>query len=216
MIVRIFEQSISLRLDTLGLDLNSRSGKSRVANQATSPLDRLPFSRSAPTPPDLQMYINRYGEQVAQNPVADLNLYFQRTQNRGFTLGGVSTQLPPLAIGPGDMMPSITAISVIGEGLAGWYLERRSLQAMARPIGETVDLIFRDRRASLTKYALIQVKATQQENIIGQMKIAVPQLLQYGYNAAARASSAYSCYIIGVIIRQSDDYDVKSLEINLI
>ena len=112
-------------------------------------------------------------------------------------------------------MPSTTAISVIGEGLSGWCLERSQMQPLARPIGENVDLIFEDNRANRTRYALVQVKATQQETISSQMRAAVSDLLQYGYNVAARAQSDYSCYILGVIIKPSDNYDILSLEIKL-
>ena len=124
--------------------------------------------------------------------------------------------MPPLSIAPRDMLPSSTAISVIGEGLAGWYLEDKQMQPLARPIAEGIDLIFMDRGSSRTKYALVEVKGTQQRDVIAQMRNAVPDLLQYGFNAAARARSDYSCYIIGVIIIAPDNYDVLSLEINLI
>ena len=215
MTVRIFEWSNAIYLRTLGPALNNTYRRSRIARDATSRLNQLPSPTRRATPFDLQDYIDLYGEQVTSNAVGDLQLYFQKTQIRGFTSGGLSTQLSPLGIGPGDVRPSITAISVLGEGLAGWYLEGRSLLPLARPIGENADLIFEDNTTGPTKYALVQVKATQQENIIGQMKAAVPQLLQYAYNVAAQAKSDYVCYVIGVIIRQSGDYDIMSLEINL-
>lgn len=216
MAVNIYEWSRQITLSELGSALNSRVGKSRLANRITSPLNQLPQPAIAPTPRDLQAYIDLYGEQVTQDAVGDLRRYFQIAQTRGFTSGGLSTQLPPLSIGPGDVRPSVTAISVIGEGLAGWYMERRSLRPLARPVGEGVDLIFQSAASNSRKYALIQVKATQQENIVSQMKRAVPGLLQYTYNVAAIAPNAYSCYIIGIIIRQRDEYDIMSLEISIV
>ena len=221
MAVSIYEWSSTVSLRTLGVALNSNSRKRRLVNQITSPLgqDTTPtevINSQNLTPQILQNYIDLYGEQVTQDAVGDLDLYFQRTQGRGFTIGGLPTRLSPLAIGPGDLRPSITAISVIGEGLAGWYMERRSLQPLARPVGESVDLIFEDGGANPTRYALIQVKATQQQSITAQMRGAVSPLLQYGCNVAAHAPSDYSCYIIGVIIRHSGSYDIMSLEINLV
>lgn len=95
-------------------------------------------------------------------------------------------------------------------------MERRSLRPLARPVGEGVDLIFQSATPTARKYALIQVKSTQQETIVSQMKRAVPGMLQYTYNVAAIAPNAYSCYIIGIIIRQRDEYDIMSLEISVV
>lgn len=95
--------------------------------------------------------------------------------------------------------------------------QQQGFQPLARPIGEAVDLIFEDASSRPTTYALIQVKATQQPDILAQMRRAVPDLLQYSYNVAAIAStSTYSCYIIGVIIGQSDDFALLSLKLDFV
>ena len=217
MAVNISEWSYAIRLQALGPNLNSRAGKGRIARQISQVLQGRPQQRNEPTPGNLQGYIDLYGEQVTVDAVADLNRFFQVTQGRGFTPGGLSTQLPPLSIGPGDVRASITAISVIGEGLAGWYLMQLGLHPLARPIGEGVDLIFENVSYRPTTYALIQVKTTQQPDILAQMGRAVPDLLQYAYNVAAIApTNTYSCYIIGVIIGQSDDFALLSLKLDFV
>ena len=144
MTVEISEWSSQIATRSIGPDLNSTVGKNRLARQVAQSLAQAPVRRSEPTPGNLQAIIDIYGEQVTVDAVRDLSRYFSVTQARGFTPGGLATGLSPLAIGPGDVRPSITAISVIGEGLAGWYLGSRQLRPLARPIGEGVDLIFQD------------------------------------------------------------------------
>lgn len=95
MAINIYEWSRQITLIDLGAALNNRVGKSRLANRITAPLNQLPQPAIAPTPRNLQDYIDLYGEQVTQDAVGDLRRYFQITRARGFTSGGLSTQLPP-------------------------------------------------------------------------------------------------------------------------
>jgi hypothetical protein len=213
MTISIYEWSYALGVKAP--ELNSRIGRSRLAGQVSRLLSRTPSPRYERNPNNLQQFIDLYGEQVTVDAIGDINRYFQVTQARGYTSGGLPTQLPPLSIGPGDVRPSTTAISVIGEGLAGWHLEQRQLSPRARPIGESIDLVFEDASSKPGKYVLVQVKATQQQDIVGQMKKAVPELLQYAYNVAAVApQNAYACNVIGVVIGRAGDFDILSLELD--
>ena len=95
-------------------------------------------------------------------------------------------------------------------------MQQRGLQPLARPIGEPIDLVFRATYGGSSNYALVQVKATQQKDIKGQMKRVVPDLLQYGFNvAAANPLQRYSCYIIGVRIRPQGSFELSRLSIDL-
>ena len=215
MTVDVSEWSYQIATRSIGPDLNSTVGKNRLSKRVAASLAQLPARRSEPTPRNLQDIIDIFGEQVTVDAVGDLSRYFRVTQARGFTPGGLATGLSPLAIGPGDVRPSNTAISVIGEGLAGWYLGGQQLRPLARPIGEGVDLIFQDLLTRPRRYALVQVKATQQRDILGQMKRSLPDLLQYGYNVAAVAPpNTYTCYVIGVVIAPSGDFDLLSLRLD--
>lgn len=98
MAINIYEWTSQITLIDLGAALNSRVGKSRLANRITAPLNQLPQPAIAPTPCNLQDYIDLYVEQVTQDAVGDLRRYFQIARARGFTSGGLSTQLPPLSI----------------------------------------------------------------------------------------------------------------------
>ncbi len=214
MAVHIHEWSSSIRLDDLGPLLNKRSINSWITPILSgSP----PPLYTQPVPSNLQGYIDLYGEQVTHDAVDDIQKYFQ-------TIGGPSTQMTLFPTPPVYARPSITAISVIGEGLAGWYLENKGLEPFGRPIGEPADLVFQDINTSPRKYALVQVKATatqQQASTIRRMRTAAPSLLQYTLNNIPirnipNRPFVYSCYIIGVIINKSDNYDIMSLEVNLV
>jgi hypothetical protein len=163
----------------------------------------------------LQYYVDKYGEQVVADPAADLNKYFRTLQARGFTLGGVATGLPPLAILPKYLRPSNSAISTVAEALAGWYLETvKSMTPLARPIGEGPDLIFTDRRAGSD--ALVQVQGTQEPDLQGRLFDGAVKLLGYASSIKHMAPhSTFSCHIIGIAIKTGSDYELVNLQIDL-
>lgn len=135
---------------------------------------------------------------------------------RGIYSWGLPTGLVPLSIRASDVRPSITAISVIGEGLAGWYLERqRGLRPLSRPVGEGPDFVFLDMTNRPPRTILVEVKATQQTDVKQQIKTAAIPLLQYARNATTPGND-FSCCIVGVIIKSSSDFELWKLEIELV
>ena len=147
--------------------------------------------------------------------LADINKYFSRLARMGFTIGGLPTGSSPLSILPSNIRPSNTAISVIGEGLAGWHLQQqRGFVPLSRPIGEGPAFIFQDFTTSPPSTILVEVKTTQQSNVKQQMKDAVVKQLQYARNVATRGNS-YSCLLIGMVIRPRSDFDLLEFEIQL-
>lgn len=214
MAIDISEYQDSIYAADLGRYLKDRTGKGQLRQLVSQWLSRTtPVARVAT--PNLQQYADKYAEQVLGDVVADLSKYLAILRGRGFTMGGVSTGLPPLAILPRDVKPSNTAISAAGEALAGWYLEtRKNMTPLARPIGEGPDLIFMDRQR--TCYALVQVKGTQEPDVRGSLKDATLVLLDYASKVKLMAPrTAYSSYIIGIVIRTALDYELVSLQIDL-
>lgn len=214
MSISIFEWSYTIALIPLGLDLKDRVGKAQLSRRLKALLGRNPPPQSVPTPANLQIYIDLYAEQVTADPVADIGKYFQNRAAQGFTVGGLPTGFPPLAILPSDVRPSNTAISAIGEGLVGWYMQQRGFQLLSRPIGEGPDFIFVGPGAPGARTVLVEVKGTQLSDVKGQMSDAAIPRLQYAKNVAI-PGNAFSCCIVGVIIKGSGDFDLLNLEIEL-
>lgn len=215
--VRIFEWRDTINKPDLGRYLKDRHGKGRLGDRIRQLLRRGAQLSQEPTPGNLQYYVGLYGEQVTLNASGDLAEYFTVGQNRGFkfTVGGLPTGFPALAIQPRDIKPSNTAISVIGEGLAGWYLAMKGMIPLRRPIGEGPDIIFVNRQGTL--YALVQVKATQEPDVKAQIRLSAIPLLQYTLNVITMSSvDSYFCNIIGVIIEPGNDFDLLSLRIDIL
>ena len=180
------------------------------------------FPTKLATPSTLQYYVDMYGEQVTVNAEADLARYFKFQSSRGFgatTLGGIPTVVPLLATHPGDVKPSNTAISVLAEGIAGFYMGTKAghtgyrLFPAARLVGEAPDLVFEDGRSTI---ALIQVKGTQEPDVKGRMADSGIPLLQYAANEKHYDPSSYICFVIGVIIVPSVDFQLHSLRIEIL
>lgn len=173
--------------------------------------------RSLPSvPPNVQSYADRYGEQVTANGQADLTKYFGFSSVRGFggvtTYGGVPTGMPPLAIAPRDVRPSNTAVSVLAEGLGGWYLETRGLLPLARPIGEGPDFIFTDG----TTYSLVQVKGTQEADVGNRLIDGAFSVLDYASRVVLMDPlGQYDCWALGIIIRAGPDYDLLTIQVEV-
>jgi hypothetical protein len=121
--VDIFEHRDVISTVDLGRYLKDRTGKNDLRRLVRGWIRRSSTQlTNSLTTPNLQYYVDKYAEQVVADAAADLNKYFRTLQARGFTLGGVATGLPPLAILPKYLRPSNSAISAAAEGLAGWYL----------------------------------------------------------------------------------------------
>lgn len=177
-------------------------------------LSRIVQPRQEPTPANLQFFVDYYGEQVTSDAAADIEKYFKNSQNRGFTVGTLPTGYQPFNILPRDIKPSNAAISVIGEGLAGWYLQSQNLFPLSRPIGHPIDLLFED--SQRTVFAFVQVKATQEPSVKAQLTEAAIPLLQYTLNE--RPSSRHITYfsnVIGVAIKPGSNFELLSLKIDI-
>lgn len=218
MSVNVFTWSDRIDLRQLGLDLNNRSGRAGLERRFRQLLNRTPAPHQLSTPANLLQQIDLYGEQVTENAIADINKYLSNVSTRGFTIGRLQTGFSPLAITARDVKPSNTAVSVIGEGLVGWHMQHRGLQLFGRPIirpvGEGPDLIFEDGNTAPTRTILVEVKSTQEPDVRAQMRSGVIPLLQFAQNAA-RATNALSSFVAGVIIKNTNDFDLLNLEIEL-
>ncbi|PKB73166.1 MAG: hypothetical protein BZY75_03275 [SAR202 cluster bacterium Io17-Chloro-G7] len=214
MTVNFYEWNDHIDRNDLGFDLKVRAGRTRLNNRLKKLLSKNPAPRVLPMPLNLISYVDLYAEQVAADPVADMRKIFLRLSARGMTIGGLPTGFPPLAVVASDLRPNNTAISTIGEGLVGWYLQQRGLVALARPIGDGPDFIFVRSSVTGIDTILVEVKSTQQSGVKSQMSDAAIPRLQYTLNCAT-GGSYFSCCVIGVIIRNTDDFDVLNLEIEL-
>ena len=167
-----------------------------------------------PEPTDLQDYIKFYGEQVTKDAIGDIEEY-QNLRLTGHTIGGLPTGFDPLSIRMGRVRPSNTAISVIGEGLIGWYLQqKRGLRPVSRPIGDGPDFIYYDVRTTPARTMLVEVKSTQQASVTQQIRDAAVPLLNYALHLA-HSGAPFSCLIAGVIIKSTSDFEILSLELEL-
>ncbi len=212
--ITILEWSDTIQLDTLGLWLKDRAGRSQLSSNIRQLMNRPPSLVQRPTPPGLQGYADTYGEQVTSDVVADIDKYFVYRAGLGFTIGGLGTGLSPLAILPSDVRPSNTAIATLGEGLVGWYMESKGFVPLSRPIGEGPDFVFEDQQSSSGRLTLVEVKSTQQSDIRQQVRDAAIPRLDYTLKVAVSGGS-YTCIVAGVIIRSTTDFDILSLEIAL-
>lgn len=212
--IDIFEWSDNIDMRELGLELNA--GRARLNSRLKAILGSEPSTSSEQTPANLQEYIDLFAEQVTADPVIDMFKYFELMAGQGITLGGLPTGYPPLAILPRDPRPSNTAISAIGEGLVGWYMQQRGLRLLSRPIGDGPDFVLEDAGDAFPRTFLVEVKSTQQSGVKAQMSDAAYSRLQYTLNAAnASPDSKFSCCISGVIIESSNDFRLLNLEIRL-
>lgn len=130
-------------------------------------------------------------------------------------MGGLPTGSASLAIPPHDIKPSNTAISVIGEGLAGWLFQQLGMFAYARPIGISADLIFTDMQRNT--FALVQVKTTQSAYIKDPiLKDVVKDIDQASRVRDYASRYTYTCDLVGVIIKTVNDFEILHLQIELV
>jgi hypothetical protein len=219
--IALYQSTIQLNYDNLRRDLNSTSGRTRLRSQLRQQLRSSLTPTVVTIPSDLQDYVDRYAEQVTLLAMADLDKFFVFQQQRGFTVGGLPTGFPPLAIMPRDIKPSNTAISAIGEGVAGWYIENhlrfRPLSRTIRPVGEGPDFILVN-QTTPASVVLVEVKGTPESSVIAErlVEAAVPRGLQYTCNVAdRRLPGRYAYLLLGVLIRQISDLELWSLRIDL-
>ena len=215
----IYEYNLSFSSSHLGRLLNDKPDLRYSLRLA---LNRGTYPAHVVTPPTMQYYVDMYGEQVTVDASGDLARYFSFQSSRGFgatTIGGIPTLLPALANHPGDVRPSNTAISVLAEGVAGWYIGTKTSHTgrpffpQARPVAEAPDLVFQDGRNTV---ALVQVKGTQEPDIKARMADSGIPLLQYAFNEMHGTPSSYICFVIGVIILHSIDFELHSLQVDIL
>ena len=214
--ITIYEWQLPFGLASLGFDLKDRAGKNQIASLVRQTLATTPAPRSLQNPPTLQLYVDKYSEQVTTDAAADIQKYIQFQRGLGFTVGGVPTGFAPLAMGRQAIRPSNTAIAGLAEGLAGWYLENSGFLPLARPVGEGPDIVFFAPQ-QMPPYVLVQVKGTQQSDVRGQMRSAAVPLLEYGFKVGATLpSNTFSCHVVGVVISSATNFDVLSLRADLL
>lgn len=212
MVISIFEWGDRIPAINLGHLLNN---KLELKDYLRRLLRRTAQVKQEPTPANLQYYVALYGEQVTSDAAADIENYFAISQNRGFTVSGLPTGYQPFNILPRDIKPSNTAISVIGEGLAGWYLQSQNLFPLSRPIGHPIDLLFED--SQRTVFAFVQVKATQEPDIKAKLTESAHPLLQYTLNERpSSAKIAYFSNVIAVGIKPGRNFELLSLRIDIL
>ena len=211
MTIRVEEWSQGYSVAALGLDLNSQPGKTRIRRDLRSLLRTPGTLTSYSTPVDLHLYCDLFSEQVAFNAVTDIDWYLRFTRMRGLTPGGVPTGFSPFRISAKDVQPSKSAISTLGEGLAGWLLLQQHYQVIARPIAEWPDLL----AAKSDELALVQVKATQEPDVLDPMIETAPEGLQYTRNCSTSKGRQMTCLVIGVIIESASDYRLRVMRLVL-
>lgn len=83
---------------------------------------------------------------------------------------------------------------------------------LSRPVGLPVDMLFRTQ--PWHHEVLVQVKATQEPMIVGRIREAGLPFLDYAFHQRDGLVSPI-CYIIGLIIRAIDNFDLLSLRIEM-
>lgn len=212
MSIRVYEGSHDITRAQLGTYNLNRADLRRALSQWLTTMTPAPIIPL----PSLQGMADKYGEQITLNAEGDLQQYITFMQGGGLsTPGGVpTTGFSPLAMNPRHVAPSNTAISVLGEGLAGWYLEHLNMTCLVRPIGRAPDLVFED--VGKTSYTLVEVKGSQQSYIHERMGEAIVSLFNIGSNLMhVDPYTSYDLRAIGVIIRTAVDYELYSLNISV-
>ncbi len=211
MSINIFEWSTSIPRVDLGQQVQNRT---TLQSRLRSVLYTVPPPVPEPLPANLQGYADMYGEQVTVDALADLNRYFLAISSRRLTLGGLPTGFSPLSILSRGLRPSNTAISVLGEGLAGWYLERNGLIPLARPVATGADLVFTN--PTRAERYLVQATGTQRPGTIRDViRNRCVEFLQFAHNVLPVTSSRYSCILVGVEVTNSSNFDIFALHISL-
>ncbi|MCH8317691.1 MAG: hypothetical protein IIA88_04235 [Bacteroidetes bacterium] len=144
-----------------------------------------------------QKYVDKYSEQAASDPNADLAKYYSQK--------------------PKIQKASITAISAYGEALAGWYMETYERMTMySRPKGLKVDIIFTDKNKKSDAY-YVQAKATTEGDFRTPMKKGAEDILNHIQGVKLMYPfKNLSTYIIGTKIKSQSDCELVIIQINII
>jgi hypothetical protein len=106
----------------------------------------------------LQNLTRVYSEQYVADPCADIDQYFDITNRRLFKRS-IPTQLQALLLfGSGkEYQANISALSALGEAVAGFCVERCGYAPQVRPLCVMPDIVF---RGLVRDFALVESKAT--------------------------------------------------------
>ena len=162
------------------------------------------------SPPDLQTVVDDFAEYRTEGAVDSLRAYFNQAPTSGFTPGGRRASHVALVYPRRQLLPPVQHIGVVGEGIAGYYLETfEDLTLMVRPFGLTPDMVLRER--SGRRLALAEVKTSLQP---GRRVFPTPvaiQLLELLAKVKFMRTSRYLAFVVNVSILGLDEYHLDVL-----
>ena len=165
-------------------------------------------------PFNLQPWIDRYSEQPTTDALADLDKSLQAAKKVGVPYGGIPVGLPILAYFPKTVPTNISSLCAVGEGLAGVYLiqvEHQQAWGLHRNIGICPDFILRDNQTA--RWLLAEVKTTAGVNILQQLRGAALDVLDVLAKTKLIRAGKYVAYVIGIVMKSLDEYEVHRLRI---
>ena len=196
--IDIYKGQTSISVHQLGSYFVRSRGKRKLKRLVTRLLNSTkPVANNVQiTTQIFQKYVNHYSEQASSDPYADLAKYFSQK--------------------PTIQKPSITAISVYGEALAGWYMETyEKMSVMQVPKGLPADIIFTDKKKKSDAY--VQAKATIKGNLRNSIHEGTEKILKYIQGVKLmRPSKKLSTYIIGNKIKSQNECELVIIQINII
>lgn len=159
----------------------------------------------------LATFIDAYSEQAVSDPLADLKKFVDSSGLGGMTPGQVATGSSVFDYASKGVKRNTAATAAIGEGLAGWYLERvEHINWHCRPIGVAPDAIFHDPK--LNRYALSEAKTVgTRQKVTTQLKKASFDLLDILAKTKLIRKGKYIAYAFVIAIRGIGDYEIHVL-----
>ena len=206
--ITVHEWTYEVGIKLLGQDLNSSRGRRTLKTRF---LTSEPHSTSEMEVSGLQPFIDVYADQVTVDAVEDLRKYLNYVNRLGQLTG------PEISDGmeSGPHRPSLTAITVIGQGLVGWYLEQQpEVNLISMLNAEGPDFTFNKGATGYSRMVHAFVHATQQGSVAQQVRDTVVSSLQFARNEWT-AGNAHSAVMFGVVIRSPEKFDLLKLRIDL-
>lgn len=167
---------------------------------------------SLPGPPNLQAAVDDFAEFRTEGAVDSLSAYFLTAPLSGFTPGGRRASSVALVYPKRQLAPPTQHVGVVGEGVAGFYLEQHeSLRLLVRPFGLTPDMVLYD--GQRRRLALAEIKTSLQPGRQSFPLTTAIQLLDLLAKVKFMRKSLYVGYIVNVGILSPTDFELDVLRL---
>jgi len=161
----------------------------------------------------IRAYIDAFSEHASSDPLSDLAKFLKVSGLTGSTPGGIKTGSSILSYAPAAIMPNAAATGAIGEGLAGWFMERlEGMKHHARPIGVCPDAIFFD--PTTNRYVLAEAKAVgKSQRANSQTKRGAMDVLDVLAKTKLIRKGKYMAYTITTVILGLQDFELHAVRL---